>query len=120
MSSLTSPDNYQQLRVSSLNCYGCAHSAAGTEPPGEPSGERPCYFSIRNKDRDVWQRQHLLANGHELKEWYDGSPTINYPMDCYYTIDMGKQMTKWEDEDDVGIQNYLRMVDRTRFEERSL
>lgn len=79
-----------------LFCFGCAHSA-GSEPfPSFPSGERPCFFCVRNPKREEWQADHKKSFGNELKEWYNGSPIAFYPMDAYITIDMQEQIDRWE------------------------
>lgn len=88
-----------------LFCYGCAHSA-GREPfPGKPSGERPCCFCVRNKERrqllaEVEAREKadgVTDSKHPVHGyWYDGSPAIHVPMDCYCTIDMKDQQLLWK------------------------
>lgn len=72
-------------RDPALFCYGCAHSAASEPFPGRPSGERPCCFCIRNP-----------AAGYEVAKWYDGSPPVEVPMDCYHSIDMMRQIREWQ------------------------
>lgn len=76
-----------------LICYGCAHSMGcgqeGADFPGLPSGERPCHFCIRNAKRDL---------GLQLTTWYDGTPAVKVPMDCYQTIDMINQEQMGEGE----------------------
>lgn len=79
-----------------LFCYGCAHSAGDSDFPGKPSGERPCFFCVRNEDREKWQEDHKKKYGKELREWYDNSPICFYPMDAYQTIDMEEQEERWE------------------------
>lgn len=79
-----------------LFCYGCAHSAASEPFPGAPSGERPCHFCIRNKDRERWQKDFSDRYGVELKAWYDNSPIAFYPIDAYQTLDMIEQYARWE------------------------
>ncbi len=78
---------YNNLDESRLCCYGCSHSAAGEPWPSGPSGERPCGFCIRNP------LQHL--SDPEQHKWYDGSEPVSVPMDCYCTIDYGKQVHVW-------------------------
>jgi hypothetical protein len=68
-----------------LFCYGCAHSAASEPFPGRPSGERPCCFCIRNPNP-------LL----QVTTWYDGSSPVKFPMDCYHSSDMKRQMYEWD------------------------
>jgi hypothetical protein len=93
-----------------LHCYGCAHSAASEPFPGKPSGERPCCFCVRNPDRLAWLQRALemesMSSITQLPErspfkgvWYDGSPAIHNPMDCYSTIDMQDQQLLWQGED---------------------
>jgi hypothetical protein len=70
-----------------LVCYGCAHSAGGVSFPGQPSGERPCGFCVRN-------RTGMTGSG----TWYDGTPPVRSPMDCYQTIDMVDQHRDWKEQ----------------------
>lgn len=86
----------QEDEVKELFCHGCCHSAADGKFPGKPSGERPCMFCIRNKDREDWQKNFKKQWGRELKEWYDGSPIAFYPIDAYTTLDMQEQYDRWE------------------------
>lgn len=72
-----------------LHCYGCAHSGAGDPFPGEPSGERPCHFCIRNSK---------LQNPPKIAHWYNLTDPVKVPMDCYHTIDMKDQFRAWEAE----------------------
>ena len=76
-----------EFDVEKLVCYGCCHSAGDVEYPGMPSGERPCHFCLRNKDR----KDPPVTNC-----WYDGSAPVKIPMDCYHPIDMLDQMAAWE------------------------
>lgn len=78
---------YNNFDESRLCCYGCAHSNAGEPWPGQPSGERPCQFCIRNP------LQHL--SDEEEHVWYDGSEPVSIPMDCYNTLDMRMQTQVW-------------------------
>jgi hypothetical protein len=85
-------------------CHRCYHSAAAYPFPGKPSGERPCCFCTRNPDGEKW-----LAEARERHpgwfedgktnpytgQWYDGSPAIKCPMDCYHSYDMLMQIKKW-------------------------
>ncbi len=80
---------YNDCDTERLTCYGCAHSAAGEPFPGEPSGEPPCLFCIRNP------LQHL--SDAEDQVWFDGSEPIRIPMDCYSTIDYRQQVQVWLD-----------------------
>ena len=73
--------------VEKLVCYGCSHSAAMQEYPSGPSGERPCCFCVRNKDRKL-----------EVTCWYDGSKAVKIPMDCYHSLDMKDQIDLWFDK----------------------
>lgn len=82
--------------ASQLFCFGCSHASAVDGFPGKPSGERPCFFCVRNKDREQWQKDFKERHGKELKEWYNGSPIAFYPMDAYQTIDMVEQASRWE------------------------
>lgn len=82
--------------ASQLFCFGCAHEAAGKPFPGIPSGERPCFFCVRNVEREKWQQDFKKRHGHELKEWYNGSPIAFYPMDVYQPLDMIEQHDRWE------------------------
>lgn len=77
---------YNNFDESRLCCYGCAHSAAGVPWPGQPSGERPCGFCIRNP------LQHMEDGPFE---WYDQSEPVSVPMDCYATMDMRMQVAVW-------------------------
>lgn len=79
-----------------LFCYGCAHSIGGAPFPSGPSGERPCFFCVRNKDREAWQAVQIKEYGKPLQAWYDGSPIAFYPMDAYMTIDISEQVRRWE------------------------
>lgn len=79
-----------------LFCYGCAHSVGGAPFPSGPSGERPCFFCVRNKDRETWQANREEDGNPKLMQWYDGSPIAFYPMDAYSTIDMKEQQRRWE------------------------
>lgn len=79
----------------SLFCYGCAHSIGGAPFPSGPSGERPCFFCIRNKDREKWQEDIKKRHGKPLMQWYDGTPIAFYPMDVYTPIDMKEQVDRW-------------------------
>ncbi len=81
--------------VSFLHCHGCAHSAATEPAPGKPSGERPCFFCVRNPDHEQWQKNFEKDHGEKLLEWYDGSPIAFYPMDAYTTLDMTEQGERW-------------------------
>lgn len=81
-----------------LVCYGCAHSIGGRKFPSGPSGERPCFFCVRNPNREKWQADQVESHGKELREWYDGSPIAFYPMDAYQPIDMIEQQRRWEEK----------------------
>jgi hypothetical protein len=74
--------------VEDLHCYGCAHSAAGEPHPGGPSGELPCMFCVRNP----WL--NLRPDEFEAV-WYDGTEPVSDPMDCYMSLDMREQWTRW-------------------------
>jgi hypothetical protein len=75
-----------------LSCYGCAHSASnmdGNHPfPGNPSGERPCMFCVRNTQLGGWVNK-------DNAKWYDGSEPVKCRMDCYHTCDMKDQIERW-------------------------
>lgn len=92
-------------------CYGCAHSASTVPFPGRPSGERPCCFCVRNPEREDWIKKagesterHLVPDSEgTLRDmnpfagnWYNGSPAIKVPMDCYHSLDYAKQTEFWE------------------------
>jgi hypothetical protein len=81
--------------TTNLFCFGCAHSAADIDFPGGPSGERPCFFCVRNPNREKWQADFKKRHGGELKEWYDNTPIAFYPMDVYQTLDMKEQIDRW-------------------------
>lgn len=80
-------DSYGQPLV----CSGCAHSSAGAEFPGMPSGERPCCFCTRNVQRVQWVERmpqgQRDAYGKTFTAFYDNSPMKKCPMDCYHSID---------------------------------
>lgn len=83
--------------INQLVCFGCAHSIGAAEkPPSGPSGERPCFFCVRNPQREKWQEDHEKRTGKKIMEWYDGSPIAFYPMDAYQTLDMIEQQDRWE------------------------
>lgn len=93
-----------------LFCYGCAHSAASADFPGHPSGERPCGFCVRNPEHEEqiaeleekrarYVAEHPDANPRSLVSWYDGSPPIKVPMDCYQSVDMLMQVRAWATAD---------------------
>jgi hypothetical protein len=88
-----------------LFCYGCAHSIGGAKFPSGPSGERPCFFCVRNPDREQWQKDRVADGAPELKQWYDGSPIAFYPMDAYMTIDGLEQQRRWSKRD-KGIKDW--------------
>ena len=84
-----------------LFCYGCCYSAANEDFPGKPSGERPCCFCTRNKEREEWVNK-AKENSPEWFEndtpnpftgyWYDNSKAVRFPMDCYQSLDMLEQI----------------------------
>lgn len=78
-----------------LTCYGCSHSIGGAAFPSGPSGERPCFFCVRNENREDWQEEQIKTHGSMLTTWYDGSPIAFYPMDAYMTLDMNEQVERW-------------------------
>lgn len=82
-------------QAANLFCHGCAHSASGAPFPGQPSGERPCHFCIRNPDREAWQGNFERRTGKRLEAWYDESPPVTVPMDCYHSVDMKRQFDAW-------------------------
>lgn len=86
----------RHFEITKLHCYGCAHSASSEPFPSKPSGERPCFFCIRNPERVKWQTQFKERQGSELKEWYDGTPIAFYPLDAYQTLDMLEQEKRFE------------------------
>ncbi|MFH0806076.1 MAG: hypothetical protein V1901_04325 [Patescibacteria group bacterium] len=75
---------YEFFDLNKLYCYGCAHSSSIEAFPGKPSGERPCCFCIRNKNRKL-----------EVKTWYNDSEALKIPMDCYHSLDMLEQIYLW-------------------------
>lgn len=95
----------ERAETKTLFCHGCAHSAgAGVPFPGRPSGERPCFFCLRNPDREKWIEE-AKADDRELGArhpangaWYDGSGAVKNPMDCYHSVDILRQMAQWERE----------------------
>jgi len=89
-------ETYQSLEVKDLHCYGCAHMASSVPFPGEPSGERPCHFCIRNPATQAGDQR-------AVEVWYDGSEPVSVPMDCYHTIDMKEQFERDEGNGDDGI-----------------
>ena len=91
------------FNLDDLHCYGCAHSASGRGYPGRPSGERPCCFCIRNKNRE---------EPPIVSAWYDGSKPFSVPMDCYHSLDMKKQLEIWEDQ--VIIKEKLIIKDKLK------
>lgn len=92
-----------------LVCSSCGHSDAGASFPGKPSGERPCFFCVRNVQREQWCKEHLSeCNGTCTVDgkavdcrhpahgvWYDGSKAVKVPMDCYRPCDMLNQIQTW-------------------------
>lgn len=74
-------------------CLHCAHSVFNAPFPGEPSGERPCHFCVRNKERTL-----------KPDCWYDGSDPIKVPMDCYHSVDMNEQIEAWNKKALKGIR----------------
>jgi len=80
-----------------LVCYGCAHSRSDMEFPGGPSGERPCHFCVRNRYREQWIAKFKLENPDtkmNVECWYDGTPPIKIPIDCYHSCDMVEQSVR--------------------------
>jgi hypothetical protein len=92
-------NSYQRKNISKLVCYGCAHSAALHDYPSFPSGERPCCFCVRNPKWKETQDEMQKQYGKGLTEWYDGTPAISIPMDCYHTCDMKEQFMKFSRPD---------------------
>ncbi len=80
------------MKDKNLKRYGCAHAAAGVEFPGEPSGERPCHFCIRNPGLPEKSKDF------KVKKWYNDGDAIMLPMDCYHSVDMLRQIEKWINE----------------------
>ncbi len=97
----------QRFDISSLHCYGCAHSSSSLPAPGGPSGERPCCSCIRNKDLEQEVHSNPVAqeadtvvigdDGHARVfnpfsgALYNGAPTVYFPMDNYVTLDQHEQ-----------------------------
>lgn len=104
-----------------LTCYGCGHCVGGMKFPGAPSGERPCAFCIRNPEREkqlheakkkvpewfVHKSGDPNFNAYEGR-WYDGSPAVKVPMDCYQPIDMMDQSTFWDDQQQKDVCGFCR------------
>lgn len=100
--------------ISKLHCYGCAHSSSQAEYPGEPSGERPCCFCVRNPDREEWAKNNETERSTELKDnkgnprdfnayaanLYNGAPALWNPMDNYITLDHQDQEDWFEKNPD--------------------
>jgi len=82
--------------ISKLFCFGCAHCDGIAKFPSGPSGERLCFFCVRNPKREKWQEDFKRKHGKMLVEWYDGTPIAFYPMDAYQPIDMIEQQERWE------------------------
>ena len=82
-----------ELDISKLVCYGCCHLVGNGEYPGAPSGERPCMFCIRNPTWEEAQKKFEERTGHRLVVWYDGTPAVKVPMDCYHSLDMLDQFS---------------------------
>lgn len=74
-----------------LPCFGCAHSAAMVPFPGQPAGERPCMFCVRNPDRERWNADFAKQHGMRYDDpacWNDGTPmTKPAPLDMYIALD---------------------------------
>mgnify|MGYP003575536793 CR=1 FL=1 len=74
-----------------LPCHGCGHSCGGGSFPNGPSGERPCFFCIRNVKREEWwaENPHLkeLADKGKYTCFYNNAPMKKIPMDCYISTD---------------------------------
>ena len=90
----------------SLFCFGCCHSSAIHPFPGQPSGERPCCFCIRNPQREEWLNKAKEDHPDWFEDgkanpftghWYDGSDALKCPMDCYHSLDMFGQINKWSE-----------------------
>lgn len=81
-------------------CAGCAHSTSGVPYPGAPSGERPCFFCTRNPEREEWQARFKEDHGCRLEAWYGGEDPVKVPMDCYHTVDMKRQISRWVEGQD--------------------
>ncbi len=98
-------DNYGNPLI----CSGCAHSSADDQFPGKPSGERPCFFCLRNINREEWQKQYIdnpiNKTKTKLETWYDGSKPIKIPMDCYHSCDFTEQVSVWSKKDKKGKTN---------------
>lgn len=93
--------------IKGLACQGCAHSAAGAPPPGEPSGERPCMACIRNPEAEprkakpgtilIDDRGNARCFDPFAGTQYNGVPYVHHPADRYVTLDSGDQ-ERWLDE----------------------
>lgn len=97
---------YNGMPLESLTCFGCTHSAAAEPWPGQPSGERPCMFCIRNPLRAV------LDKYNDEPRWYDGGAPVTNPMDCYHSLDMADQFAVWLREAETnGAEALNRLID---------
>lgn len=103
---------YDGFALEHLTCFGCAHSAANIPFPSRPSGERPCGFCIRNRTRSTY-------DNNDDPRWYDGSPPIRNPMDCYHPLDIKDQYQAWLQEAEIlGAEALNRVIDlRTRLKD---
>ena len=93
-----------KIDVSRLVCYGCCHSIGNMHYPGGPSGERPCMFCVRNAGWEIAQERFKERTGHRLEVWYDGSPAVKIPMDCYHSLDMLDQFSAWGEKNKQFIE----------------
>lgn len=106
-------EKHNHFVIEDLHCYGCVHSDVQEIFPSGPSGERPCTFCIRNPWRnlrpDDWEAT-----------WFDGSEPVSDPMDCYQTIEMREQWTRWLHEaEHAGSEALNRLIDlKTRLGEK--
>lgn len=92
-----------------LVCGGCAHSAGSEKFPGRPSGERPCFFCVRNTEREAWIDEAKKMSGQIPPKhpangvWYNGTQAMKVPMDCYQSCDMLRQSHLWNGGSDKDI-----------------
>jgi hypothetical protein len=112
---VNNPNTSNDLDPTRLACYGCANSADGEPYPGKPSGERPCFFCVRNTERELWIARAgihgKLAPLHPSNGvWYDSSFAVKVPMDCYRPLDMMDQMRAWA----AGEQAFYEYLERGR------
>lgn len=80
-------DLLQVLDGSPLVCFGCAHSIGNASYPGAPSGERPCYFCVRNPDQAQQLADVQRHSPKFISPRYDNVPVKTIPADQYISTD---------------------------------